>query len=137
MATIPFTVVILISLRAFSSPPDLSASSITLSERVSASLNFLRDYRQGILDACWTALDLSPDDYDNSWTVLATDLSLKGYFCETFCACTSILPILSSWTLQESFDAVWVYDFVYSYLKRQVQCAGLDTFAQWIGNQED
>jgi hypothetical protein len=31
------------------------------------------------MGACWTVLDLSPDDYDNWWTILAADLSLKGY----------------------------------------------------------
>ena len=64
------------------SPPESSASSPTPSERVSAALNLLKDHRKGLSGACWTVLDLSPDDYDNLWTILAADLSLKGYMID-------------------------------------------------------
>jgi hypothetical protein len=52
------------------------------SERVSAVLNLLKDHRKGVLDACWTELDLSPDDYDNLWAILATDPFFKGYVAD-------------------------------------------------------
>jgi hypothetical protein len=64
------------------SPPESSASSPIPSERVSAALNLLKDHRQGVLDACWTVLDLSPDDYDYVWKILATDPSFKGYVAD-------------------------------------------------------
>jgi len=35
-------------------------------------------------------------------------------------------------TLQEVFHMIEVYDFVYDYLTRQIQCARTDTFTQWV-----
>jgi len=52
------------------SPPRSLASS-TPSEQVLAALSLLKDHRKGILDASWTELDLSPDDYDKLCSVLA------------------------------------------------------------------
>jgi hypothetical protein len=59
-----------------------SAFSPTLSERVSTALNLLKDRRKGVLGASWTKPNLSPADYDSLWTVLATDLPLKGYMID-------------------------------------------------------
>ena len=64
------------------SPPESLPSSTRPSARVSTVLSLLNDHRKGYLESRWTALDLSPDDYDQLWTVLATDTPLKDHFVD-------------------------------------------------------
>jgi len=39
-------------------------------------------------------------------------------------------------TMQEIFNMLEVFDFVYGYLIRQIQCSRIDTFTQWVEDQD-